>query len=313
MVDPFAGDGAGLDGAATRAQARPEQALQVVGFEFGAFGPAQRAAAVHALHQLQPLPGQRRHAGAVVMVAHARPGQHRAAVALEQLRQPRQVLAVEQVVARQVGDQVGTRQVQAAVEGAPQALVARIAHQAQARVLQPGRKHVQGVVLAAVVDDDGFPVGQRLGAQAAERARQEGGLLEARHQHAHARGAGGAMYGLMCGLMCRLMRGHGLDRLHGACLDKEMHVSLGLGLACGLCGISRLPGTVQLPDVPTCQTHGFQSEPAATAGRKPGARSQGCLSIILRGTFATVRRPYGAGGPGRAALHKVTLCKHLKH
>ena len=52
MVDPLAGDGAGLDGAATRAQARPEQALQVVGFEFGAFGPAQRAAAVHALHQL---------------------------------------------------------------------------------------------------------------------------------------------------------------------------------------------------------------------------------------------------------------------
>jgi len=54
-------------------------------------------------------------------------------------------------------------------------------------VVQPGRQHGLGVVAAAVVDDDGFPIVERLRQQAAQRARQEGALLEGGQQYADAR------------------------------------------------------------------------------------------------------------------------------
>jgi len=121
---------------------------------------------------------QRGQARRIVQVVPVGAAQLAAVGALEGMLPAGQVLAVEQIVARQVGDAIGARQAEAGVQGLAEPFVAFEAQAAQARVARPGGEYVPGIVLAAVVDDDGFPIVRRLRQQAAEGAWQEGGLLE---------------------------------------------------------------------------------------------------------------------------------------
>lgn len=57
MVHPFTADAPAANESAQFTQARPVQALEIVGFEFVALDPAALDAPVHALHELQRDPG----------------------------------------------------------------------------------------------------------------------------------------------------------------------------------------------------------------------------------------------------------------
>jgi hypothetical protein len=114
---------------------------------------------------------------------HARVGQHRVPVGLEQREQRRQVLRVVHIVARQIGYIGRLRALETVVERRAQPTVRGQARIRIPRVSQVLTYHVGRGIGRAVVDDECPPARLLLDLQGFERAWEERRLLVGGNQH----------------------------------------------------------------------------------------------------------------------------------
>lgn len=185
VIDPIGGDAPRFD---RRAEPIPKHRVQIVGGELRALDPALGASAVHRLDELDRRAFDPARRLLVVMMPHAADREPRARCAVERGDQACQMAGEKLVVARQIGDEFAPRGVEPGVERGAQAPVARMAAHAQSRLgLGPGGEQRGCVVGRAVVDRDRFPIGEILRDEARQRAREESGLVKARHDHREAR------------------------------------------------------------------------------------------------------------------------------
>jgi ADP-heptose:LPS heptosyltransferase len=185
MIRPRGRDRARPAGRAATAERCEEQELQVVGLQLRPLHPPVRRAPVHHLHQLQPVVGRTVQRGRAVVVAHPGPRQH-APRLVQGAEQRGQMPRVVEVVARQVSDQRRPGGGEPRVQGGAEAAVSRRAEEPDPRVGPERRERARHVVGRAVVDDHELPIGHGRRDQAADRPRQERGLVVGGHQHAHA-------------------------------------------------------------------------------------------------------------------------------
>jgi hypothetical protein len=132
MIDPFARQRAGRHERAALAELRPEHARQVVGDQFVAGHPAIVGAPMRDLHELEPVTVDQAFRGAAVVMAHVRIREDGAGVAAQRREQPREVVAMVEVVGRQVRDDRRRRVVERGVQRRTESAVLDAAVIAQA-------------------------------------------------------------------------------------------------------------------------------------------------------------------------------------
>jgi len=118
-------------------------------------------------------------------MARTRIGQHRIRPSVERRDERVEVARVDDVVRREIGDQICAGLLDPRIEGGTDAAVRLEAKERAASAAERLGGDRRSPVAGAVVDDDQLPVLEELPEQAGERAVDEGSRVVRRHDDGH--------------------------------------------------------------------------------------------------------------------------------